>query len=42
LAANDKGESPSSKRQQKEIETARKRLKAFQSDQKQVAKRKRQ
>ena len=42
LGGYDKGESPSSKRQQKEIETARKRLKAFQSDQKQAAKRKRQ
>lgn len=38
LGGYDKGENPSAKRQQKEIETARKRLKAFQLAQKQAAK----
>ena len=38
LGGYDKGENPSTKRQQKEIETARKRLKTFQLAQKQAAK----
>jgi hypothetical protein len=38
LGGYDKGESPSAKRQQKEIETARKRLRAFQAAQMLAAK----